>query len=125
MRSGISAAWIAHTIGNCPTEMATKTCTDCHKEYRPLHGNSTRCRECWLRNRRRKRKVYSKQSSVKKKVIRRRGNRCENCGASGRDRQLHLHHVTPVSEGGETSADNTKLVCFDCHLQVEHGGSFS
>jgi hypothetical protein len=45
-----------------------------------------------------------------------RGARCEACGYEPRlPRLLHLHHVTPIAYGGETTADNAALLCITCH----------
>jgi 5-methylcytosine-specific restriction enzyme A len=47
------------------------------------------------------------------------GNRCRRCGGTQR---LQVHHVTPISEGGERYAlDNLITLCSSCHAQ-QHGG---
>lgn len=54
----------------------------------------------------------------KSKVIIRDGDSCSGCG--GR-RHLHLHHMTPLSRGGNNTTSNLKLLCKNCHSN-EHGG---
>ena len=69
-------------------------------------------------------KGYSGQTRFKKKLIIKRGNRCEKCGADGKKETIYMHHILPIGDGGITSESNCKLLCFDCH-KSEHGGSFS
>ena len=47
------------------------------------------------------------------------GNRCSLCGAE--DVPLHLHHIVPLSEGGEHSLENLRLVCPNCHQETHKG----
>lgn len=45
--------------------------------------------------------------------------RCEGCGAYAPDG--HVHHIIPVSRGGDSSEDNLLFLCKDCHsLQHPH-----
>jgi 5-methylcytosine-specific restriction endonuclease McrA len=47
------------------------------------------------------------------------GNRCRRCGGTQR---LQVHHLIPISEGGERYAlDNLITLCSGCHAQ-QHGG---
>jgi len=52
-------------------------------------------------------------------VIERDGKQCSNCRSWSR--QLHLHHIKPLSKGGSNKLTNLKLLCEDCH-STEHGG---
>ncbi len=48
-------------------------------------------------------------------AVRARANgRCEMPGC-GRGGQLHLHHMTPVSDGGQHDVDSLRLLCTACH----------
>jgi 5-methylcytosine-specific restriction endonuclease McrA len=35
----------------------------------------------------------------------------------GRGGRLHLHHVTPVSDGGQHDIDSLRLLCTACHAR--------
>ena len=48
-------------------------------------------------------------------------DRCCQMPACTRTRWLQAHHVTPWSEGGETTIANGCLVCASCHLQLHEG----
>ncbi len=51
------------------------------------------------------------------RAVRARANgRCETPGC-GRGGRLHLHHVTPVSDGGQHDIDTLQLLCTACHAQ--------
>ena len=41
---------------------------------------------------------------------------CQYCGAHPPSAILHVDHVTPVAEGGETSIDNLVTACQACNL---------
>jgi hypothetical protein len=58
-------------------------------------------------------------ASLRLLVISRAGNRCEYCGLSqlGQVATFHIDHVTPVSAGGQTTADNLALACVSCSLR--------
>jgi hypothetical protein len=51
------------------------------------------------------------------RAVRARANgRCEMPGC-GRGGQLHVHHLTPVSDGGIHTVDSLRLLCAACHAQ--------
>ena len=41
---------------------------------------------------------------------------CCNCGRS--DRQLHVHHIVPDTNGGTTTIGNLRTLCYECHAKV-------
>lgn len=43
---------------------------------------------------------------------------CSKCNAT--DEELHVHHTTPISKGGDHSLDNLKTLCRPCHEDI-HG----
>lgn len=53
-------------------------------------------------------------------VIERDGERCHNCSQL---KSLHLHHIKPLSKGGNNKITNLKLLCEHCHSKV-HGGRY-
>ena len=52
-------------------------------------------------------------------LINKEGNYCSECG---RQANLHVHHIQPLSKGGSNELSNLKLLCEACHSS-EHGGS--
>lgn len=52
----------------------------------------------------------------RRKRLWRDGHECQSCGAS--DRTLHVHHKTPVSEGGDHSQSNLITLCAECHADA-------
>lgn len=68
------------------------------------------------RKRRSRRNVSERQRF---RVLLRDGFSCTSCGASplkSRDVELHVDHVVPWSEGGETEDDNLAAKCSRCNL---------
>ena len=54
---------------------------------------------------------------IRFRVLQRDNFRCQYCGVSARDGALlHVDHVVPYSEGGETSEDNLITACEQCNL---------
>lgn len=51
-------------------------------------------------------------------VVDRDGEQCSKCGNW---RNLHLHHIKPLSKGGSNKITNLILLCENCHSK-EHGG---
>lgn len=49
---------------------------------------------------------------MKKAIIRKRGRKCERCGAWS---NLQLHHKNYDHEPGKERAEDLILVCKDCH----------
>lgn len=62
-------------------------------------------------------------NSRRKRVYRRDGHRCQNCGGksqAGNDIQLNAHHIVPKSKGGTHQETNLITLCTDCHNAI-HG----
>jgi DNA-directed RNA polymerase subunit RPC12/RpoP len=57
---------------------------------------------------------------LRQKVLSRDGNRCTECGATAQEEVLHVHHITPIAEGGRHSMSNLTTLCHPCHEDV-HG----
>lgn len=50
-------------------------------------------------------------------VLMRDGARCQLCGAEARNgATLHVDHVVPWSEGGETTLENLQILCHVCNI---------
>ena len=62
----------------------------------------------------------------KELVMKRDGYQCTDCGwPSGhqvRRRNLHVHHITRLSAGGDNSIDNLITLCHMCHRKQEGSG---
>ena len=50
--------------------------------------------------------------AISKAIIKRDGGRCKECGSTTR---LNVHHILPVSRGGQTVSWNLKTLCHSCH----------
>lgn len=46
-------------------------------------------------------------------LIERNGDCCNECGQT--DIPLQVHHIIPVSKGGEDVIENMELLCYECH----------
>lgn len=63
--------------------------------------------------------MVDRPSEKKKREIRRRdGNKCQKCGKEEED--LHVHHIEPISEGGDNDKLNLITVCANCHRAIHH-----
>lgn len=54
---------------------------------------------------------------IRRLALERDGNICKECGS---DSELSVHHIIPLSEGGDSTLDNLRVLCHCCH-QKEHG----
>ena len=56
---------------------------------------------------------------LRRAAIRRSGGRCEYChlAQAGQEATFHIDHITPVSAGGLTEADNLALARVSCSLR--------
>jgi len=61
---------------------------------------------------------------IARSVLRRDGYACQNCGWSHEEwnrsdpRHLELHHIKPISQGGESVAENLVTLCNICHDEI-------
>jgi predicted DNA-binding transcriptional regulator YafY len=53
----------------------------------------------------------------RKRVLKRDNYECQQCGTM--DTELHVHHTTPISEGGGHELSNLTTICHSCHAD-EH-----
>lgn len=58
---------------------------------------------------------------IKKKIYQESGMVCPMCGEED-VATFEIHHIKPISEGGETEERNLILLCSSCHSKVTHGG---
>jgi len=70
---------------------------------------------------RRKRRKRKRGTSIKIRfdVLKRDGYRCRACGrspANHKGLELHVDHIKPVSQGGETKMSNLQTLCRECNV---------
>ena len=88
-----------------------RTCWNCGRTFRPRVHNQVYCRAAC-------RKAANARSREAYQVLARDGFRCVYCGASPSidpDVVLHLDHVLPLSEGGQSTAGNLVAACKRCN----------
>lgn len=59
----------------------------------------------------------------RKRVYKRDGYTCQNCGRKGGprgDHELHAHHNVPKSKGGTHKLSNLTTLCKNCHDAIHH-----
>lgn len=65
----------------------------------------------------RKRRVTNKssQAQINREVFQRAKNRCENCNSTY---ALEIDHIIPQGKGGNSSADNLRVLCGSCNQRA-------
>ena len=73
-------------------------------------------------------KVYKRNSDVVVATLRRANGYCEKCGCkapfirkSDNTPYLEVHHIVPLSEGGDDNLENTIALCPNCHRELHLG----
>lgn len=51
----------------------------------------------------------------RQKIIQRDGGKCQWCGQKSPQVKLEVHHIIPVSQGGDDNVRNLITLCVDCH----------
>ena len=59
--------------------------------------------------------------AIRKKIWERCKGYCEKCGDLITNEQMHMHEQVPRGECGEISLDNSIALCYNCHINGEHG----
>jgi len=54
--------------------------------------------------------------SIRWKILKKDNFRCVLCGSDATDRKLHIDHIIPVSEGGNSRMKNLRVLCASCNL---------
>lgn len=52
---------------------------------------------------------------IRRQVIERDGYYCVYCDEDLTDKEIHLDHVIPESQGGPTTVDNLQVTCRKCN----------
>ncbi|WP_324736392.1 HNH endonuclease signature motif containing protein [Thermococcus sp. SY098] len=72
----------------------------------------------------RKKAARSLTDSQKRAIMEAVGFKCEVCGKKLPPSALHIHHITPVSEGGTNRVDNIIVVCANCHNLIHRANKY-
>lgn len=102
-------------------------CKSCHKIFIKKRSNQEYCsplcgRKFWRLNHPEYLKQYKKQHARRptnkytEKILIRDGYKCQVCGSPNK---LHIHHITPRTQGGLSSEDNLVTLCSFCHATLE------
>jgi 5-methylcytosine-specific restriction endonuclease McrA len=62
------------------------------------------------------RPVYSWRS-IRQEILGRDNYTCRKCNGIFPSSRLHIHHIRPVSEGGDSRPENLITECEECHKQ--------
>jgi len=54
--------------------------------------------------------------NLRQRVIERDGTRCVYCDEDLSSAEIHMDHVIPESQGGETTYNNLQVTCRKCNL---------
>lgn len=65
-----------------------------------------------------RRSIFAK---LRKELIEESFGKCTICGEKGLP--LEIHHIIPISQGGESSKDNCVVLCPNCHRRIDSGES--
>jgi len=55
--------------------------------------------------------------SIRTFVLAAANHSCQECGVSGDEAALQIHHITPKAEGGTNHPENLTVYCEECHRQ--------
>ena len=93
-------------------------CAACYREYKGSYYAENLERASWLRSITRARKAGVTQflSFDEWKVLR-NDRACHWCGMGLHPSFRHIDHVTPLSRGGQHSADNLVASCANCNMR--------
>ena len=68
-------------------------------------------------NRDEKQAIRNHMTTHRKEILDHTWNRCVNCGT---DKDIELHHIVPLANGGNHIFTNIAPLCRDCHMKA-HG----
>jgi len=60
---------------------------------------------------------YGLTDKERKEILKRDNHKCRYCGDTN---NLEIHHVIPVSHGGNKKDDNLCTLCKNCHFNIAH-----
>lgn len=59
--------------------------------------------------------------SIRLQVFARANSECEYCGDPLTWKTMHMHEKKARGDGGEISVYNSVALCYECHINGEHG----
>jgi len=62
-------------------------------------------------------KTRNNSAAIKNVVLERDDNKCRLCRDTD---EPHIHHITPLSVGGDNSIDNIITLCSSCHSLIHY-----
>lgn len=65
----------------------------------------------------RKRNTDTMSGSLRYRIIKRSGGKCEACGVSSDDRAIDVDHIVPKNKGGSNDEFNLQALCYKCNRQ--------
>ncbi|MBS1029161.1 HNH endonuclease [Gluconobacter albidus] len=73
-------------------------------------------------------KVYLRNPNVVAESLHQANGSCQSCGKKApfirrfnKQPYLEVHHIKPLSQGGNDSLDNVKALCPNCHRKIHYG----
>jgi 5-methylcytosine-specific restriction endonuclease McrA len=121
----MSAWWLWNYVQKHQRLLRCEWCNSAWPALRSFDGHQQlicgncageRAREAEQRDRRRRRGM----SGIKKRLIAKRGSRCERCGIAG---DVIAHHKRRLMDGGTNRESNLVLLCEDCHRAAHSEGT--
>lgn len=99
--------------------MTLRFCLDCNSHHESSYSCSKREAKRYAASAARRARGRHAWRLAREAARRRDGNACRGCGGT---QGLQVHHITPISEGGERYAlDNLVTLCRSCH-EAQHRG---
>lgn len=101
-----------------PYSVEPKACVGCGTSFRPKTRIHTYCSDACYRktNNATRRGKRGGANYYRELFVLERGGVCQKCGG---DDELNLHHVLPITQGGQHTPQNVLVLCRPCHL-AEH-----
>lgn len=65
----------------------------------------------------RRRNQDNLSGSIRYKIIKRSGGRCEACGISSDEMAIDVDHIVPKNKGGSNDESNLQALCYKCNRQ--------
>ena len=65
----------------------------------------------------RKRNMDIVSGSLRYRIIKRSGGKCEACGVSSVERAIDIDHIIPKNKGGSNDESNLQALCYKCNRQ--------
>ena len=101
-------------VQNCSKELVDKRGLHSHLRVHGLEGGEIHAMANKVDSDRSKSKSPDDWANRRQNILRRDNYVCQECGSDNAD-SLHVHHKTPLSEGGSNNSENLVTLCSECH----------